>query len=198
MAEAAAHLLYRGEFKEFIEAKRAAAESLGADLMPSNLEVARKLLEHALEVEGEGYWERLRRLRAEALELMEALRELKPRLVGSAWRGVLKPHSDVDVEVDCEEPEMVEAALRRAGYPVVASEPINVPEPLRMGSLWRVRTRLPSGVSAEVILKEHEAYLNPPTCDIYGDLRKGLSIGELKEVLERRPRALFIPGEARA
>ncbi len=193
MAEAAARYLYHGTYKEYIDAKEAAAEDLDASTLPSNREVAEKLLEYALSLEGEGYWERLRELRLKALRLMEALERFRPRLVGSVWRGVVKPGSDIDVEVDFEDPEPVAEALRRGGFQVKGVEPIDVPEPLRMGSLWRIRTEV-DGAEAEVILKEHQAYLNPPACDIYGDPRKGLSITELRRIIKENPAKLNIPG----
>ena len=192
VAETAAKLLYEGKFKEFIDAKKTAAQDLGADSLPSNLEVALKLLEIALEAEGEEYWRRLRRLRETALKLMETLRKFNPRLVGSVWRGVVKPGSDIDVEVDWENPPEIVETLKKAGYMVKDVEPVNVPEPLRIGSLWRIKLEI-DGLEAEVILKEHEAYLNPQPCPIYGDPRKGLSLSELRKLLERDPERLFIP-----
>ena len=193
MAEAAARYLYHGTYKEYIEAKKAAAKDFDVSVLPSNREVAEKLLDYALSLEGEGYWERLRRLRLKALGLMKALERFKPRLVGSVWRGVIKPGSDIDIEVDYENPEAVAETLRKQGFSVRSVEPINVPEPLRMGSLWRIKTEV-DGVEAEVILKEHQAYINPPTCDIYGDPRKGLSLSELKRMVEKEPTRLNIPG----
>lgn len=192
VAEIAAKLLYEGKFKEFIDAKKTAAQDLGVDFLPSNLEVALKLLETALEVEGERYWRRLKRLRKTALKLMEALREFNPRLVGSVWRGVIKPRSDIDVEVDWENPLEIVDALKKAGYRVKDVKPVKIPEPLRMGSLWKIMLKI-DGSEVEVILKKHEAYLNPPPCPIYGDLRKGLSLSELRKLLDRDPGKLFIP-----
>ena len=195
MAEAAAKYLYHGVYKEYVDAKRAAAEDLETKVLPSNREVADQLLKYALSLEGENYWKRLLELRLGALKLMEALEKFRPRLVGSIWRGVVKPGSDIDIEVDHENPEEVVEALEAAGFPVEIVERINVPEPLREGSLWRIKTEINS-VEAEVILKEHQAYLNPSRCSVYGDLKKGLSISELRRVVEREPERLYIPRRA--
>lgn len=193
VAEIAARLLYEGKVKEYLEAKRIAQEELNTSTLPANIEVAQKLLEVALEAEGERYWERLKEMRLEALELMEPLAEFRPRLVGSVWRGVLKPHSDIDLELDQQDPAPVIKALTRAGYQVEASEKIGVPEPLRQGSIWRIRTRGRRGTPVEIILKGHEHYVNPLLCDIYGEPKKGLTLGELRKVLEETPEELFIP-----
>lgn len=190
----AARLLYYGACKEYIEAKRVAAQKLGIGALPSNREVAIKLLEYAVLVEGDEYWRRLRRFREEALHLMMTLSSFRPRLVGSVWRGIIKPNSDIDIELDFTDPEPVKRKLLEEGYRIVEEGPIEVPEPLRYGSLWRIEVETPAGSRAEIILKEHEWYVRPPRCDIYGDPKKGLNPVELREVLEKRPDALFIPG----
>lgn len=189
----AAKLLYHGACKEYIEAKKAAAQKLGLDVLPSNREIATKLLEYATLVEGGDYWRRLRRLREEALRLMTALSSFKPRLVGSVWRGVIKPSSDIDIELDFIDPEPVKKRLLKEGYRILEEGPVDVPEPLRCGSLWRIRVETMARSRAEIILKEHEWYAKPPKCDIYGDPKKGLNLMELKELLKTRPHALHIP-----
>ena len=189
----AARLLYYGACKEYIEAKRAAAQKLGISALPSNREIAIKLLEYATLVEGDEYWRRLRRLREEALHIMNILSSFRPRLVGSVWRGVIKPSSDIDIELDFTDPKPVGEKLLREGYRIAEEGPVDVPEPLRCGSLWRIRAETPAGGRAEIILKEHEWYVRSPRCDIYGDPKKGLNPVELREVLEARPDALFIP-----
>lgn len=190
----AARLLYYGACKEYIEAKRVAAQKLGIGALPSNREVAIKLLEYAVLVEGDEYWRKLRRFREEALHLMMTLSSFRPRLVGSVWRGIIKPSSDIDIELDFTDPEPVKRKLLEEGYRIIEEGPIEVPEPLRYGSLWRIEVETPAGSRAEIILKEHEWYVRPPRCDIYGDPKKGLNPVELREVLEKRPDALFIPG----
>ena len=166
-------------------------------ILPSNGEVAVKLLEYALLVEGEEYWRRLERLRREALSIMRILEEFEPRLVGSVWRGIIKPGSDIDIEVDYEDPDPVKEKLEKSGYPVLEEGAVEVPEPLRFGSLWRLKFQTPGGTMAEVILKEHKWYINPPRCDIFGDVKRGLKPAELAEVLAESPRKLFIPENLR-
>ena len=146
-------------------------------------------------MEGDEYWKRLREMRLEALELMDALKKFKPRLVGSVWRGIVKPGSDIDIEVDYTDPEPVKRKLLEAGYRILEEGVIDVREPLRQGSLWRIRIETRSGRMAEVILKEHEWYLNPARCDIFGDPKKGLNPVELRRLLEEEPDKLFIPEE---
>lgn len=152
-----------------------------------------KLLEVALESEGEEYWRRLSDMRNEALGLMEAVSDLNPRLVGSVWRGIVKPSSDIDIEVDCEELGTVLKKLKEKDFEILGVEEINLPEPIREGSLVKIKTKTRKDYDAEIILKEHIAYLNPPRCDIYGDVKKGLTLTELKKILRKEPSRLFIP-----
>ncbi|MCD6312622.1 MAG: hypothetical protein J7L79_02270 [Thaumarchaeota archaeon] len=192
----AAKLLYHGSCKEYIEAKRIAAQSMGYKVMPSNLEVAIKLLEYALLMEGDEYWERLRKLRKEALRLMTVLSEFRPKLVGSVWIGIIKPTSDIDIELDFTDPDPVRQKLLKENYKIIEDTAVDVPEPLRCGSLWRIKIKMSPGLAAEIVLKEHEWYVNPSKCDIYGDVRKGLNLMELRNVLETEPDKLFVPEEA--
>ncbi|MCS7132945.1 MAG: hypothetical protein NZ918_04435 [Aigarchaeota archaeon] len=176
-----------------MEAKRIAAKAFAAAILPSNSEVAVKLLEYALLTEGDKYWIRLEKLRREALSIMSLLEGFKPRLVGSVWRGIIKPKSDIDIEVDYVDPEPLRRKLIENGYEIIDEGPLEVPEHLRQGSLWKIRVRAKTGGDAEIILKEHHWYLNPPKCDIFGDVRKGLQLQELIKVLEESPSRLFIP-----
>ncbi|PVX24800.1 MAG: tRNA adenylyltransferase, partial [Candidatus Bathyarchaeum sp.] len=85
VAQEAALLLYTSQEKEYKQAKKRAAETLGARVLPSNHEVAEELHEIAEEREGTHRRERLLRMRKEAEEIMKALKEFNPRLVGSVW-----------------------------------------------------------------------------------------------------------------
>ncbi|MCL7401280.1 MAG: hypothetical protein LZ168_00620 [Thaumarchaeota archaeon] len=193
VAEHAARILYAGRADEYIEAKKIAAKEIGTKIMPRNFEVALKLLEVALESEGEEYWARVSDMRSEALELMKIISEFNPRLVGSVWRGIVKPNSDIDIEVDCEELETITKKLRENNFEIIEVEEINLPEPLREGSLAKIRTKTSKGYNVEIILKEHSAYLNPSKCDIYGDVKRGLTLSELNRIMREEPTRLFIP-----
>jgi len=90
VAREAALLLYTSQEKEYKQAKKRAAETLGVRVLPSNLEVAEELDRIAEEREGASRKELLLRMRREAREIMEILEEFNPRLVGSVWRGTAR------------------------------------------------------------------------------------------------------------
>ena len=77
VAREAATLLYYGAEKEYKQAKDKAAQTLGANFLPSNLEIALELDKIAEENEGEKRKDRLIEMRTEALEVMRKyLREI--------------------------------------------------------------------------------------------------------------------------
>lgn len=192
VAEEAAKLLYHNIVEEYLDAKKLAAEQLGTKILPKNMDVALKILKIALETEGEEYWKRLVSLRRIACNVMEKLSEFNPRLIGSVWRGIIKARSDVDIEIDCEDLDRVLSRVVESGLKIESVERIDLPEPLREGSLARIKIRV-EDVDVEIILKEHQAYLNPARCDIYEDRKKGLTLTELKKILVEDPVKLFIP-----
>jgi len=192
VAEEAAKLLYHNVVEEYIDAKKLAAEQLGTKILPRNIDVALKMLKIALETEGEDYWKRLVSLRRIAYNVMEKFSEFNPRLIGSVWRGIIKPKSDIDIELDCEDLEKVLNKVVESGLKIENVERIDLPEPLREGSIARIRVKV-EDVYVEIILKEHQAYLNPAKCDIYEDRKKGLTLTELKKILMEDPVKLFIP-----
>ncbi len=196
VAREAAWLLYTGQAHEYKMAKEEAARTLGARVLPSNLEVALELDRLADELEGPARAERLVQMRREALAIMRVLADLRPRLIGSVWRGIAHKGSDIDIEVFCDEPGRVEELLRKAGYRVVGSELVEKQEDGRLVSSYHLRLALPSGREAEVIVRPEVEHGRTRRCEIFGDVLKGLSLRELEELLARDPLRKFLPERA--
>ncbi|HYQ04084.1 MAG TPA: nucleotide-binding enzyme [Polyangiaceae bacterium] len=127
IAQLAAQIMYGEHVKQFFTAKRLAAKRLlgrtGArnaryrlrDL-PSNGEIKDALLELVLEIEGESHETRLFAMRILALEAMDALLELRPRLIGSVATGHVRDGSDVDIHVFADHPDEVSSRVRALGW----------------------------------------------------------------------------------
>jgi len=196
VAREAAWLLYTKQAHEYKMAKEEAARTLGARVLPSNLEVALELDRLADELEGPARAERLVQMRREALAIMRVLADLGPRLIGSVWRGIAHKGSDIDIEVFCDEPGRVEELLRKAGYRVVGSELVEKQEDGRLVSSYHLRLALPSGREAEVIVRPEVEHGRTRRCEIFGDVLKGLSLRELEELLARDPLRKFLPERA--
>jgi len=196
VAREAAWLLYTGQVEEYKMAKEMAARTLGARMLPSNLEVALELDRLADELEGPERAKRLVEARREALSLMKALGKFHPRLVGSVWRGIAHKRSDIDIEVFWDEPRAVEEALEKAGYHVRAHRLVEKQEDDRLISCYHIYLALPSGREAEVIVRPEAERFRKRLCEVFGDELRGLTPEELEHVLTEEPTRKFLPPEA--
>ncbi|RLI08968.1 hypothetical protein DRO42_05375 [Candidatus Bathyarchaeota archaeon] len=192
VAREAARLLYTGAAEEYKQAKERAARSLGVDAMPSNYEVAVELDLIAEEREGEERRRRLLGMRRAALRLMRALREFDPRLVGSVWRGTARKGSDIDVAVYASRPEAVVRRLEVFGFPVEGVEEVVVFKQGRPRRSHHIVVGL-DGYEAEVVGRPPEERGEADRCEVYGDLKRGLSLPELEKLMKQDPLRKFVP-----
>lgn len=192
VAREAAHLLYLRLEKEYINAKRKAAQTLGVTILPSNQEVAEELDRMADEVEGRERAERLLRLRREALRIMSALRDFDPRLVGSVWRGTARRGSDIDIYVYSRDPGEVSKRLRETGFEVLATERRSKAQ----GELARSYLHIyltPKIEGAEIVVKDPSEAGEAETCAIYGDPIVGLTARDLGRLIREEPFRRYTP-----
>lgn len=196
VAREAALLLYTLEEKEFKRAKERAAKMLGLKVFPSNFEVAEELDRIADELEGEERWSRLIRMRKEALEIMELLSDFNPRLIGSVWRGTANRNSDIDIVVFSHDEKLIIDAIRKSGLKVLGVEKAPSEKDGR-GETFHIFVNFSSGDKAEIIVRRPEDIYKVEICDIYGDVKRGLTIDQLKDILERDPLRRFIPKRRR-
>ncbi|MHA1616169.1 MAG: nucleotidyltransferase domain-containing protein [Candidatus Njordarchaeales archaeon] len=193
VAREAALLLYTLQEKEFKQAKERAARNLGLRILPTNLEVAEELDLIADEYEGESRWKRLIRMRKEALEIMEILKDFHPRLIGSVWRGTANKNSDIDIVVFSQNSRSVIKALSTKGFKIADIEKISVMEDGTSSQVLHIFLNLPSGDKVEIAVRSEEDLTKEERCEIYGDLKRGLNIAQLKNVLRKNPLQRFIP-----
>jgi len=193
VAREAALLLYTLQEKEYRQAKERAAKNLGARILPSNFEVAEELDKIADDYEGSGRIERLIKLRREALNIMEDLSQYHPRVIGSVWRGTANKNSDIDIEVFSSNPNSILDELRRRDYRIVGVETSKKEVNGEVESSTHIYVKLQSGDEAEIIIRKPADIDKVRLCEIYGDPIKGLTITELRRVLEEDPTRRFIP-----
>lgn len=191
VATEAARLLYNGVYAEYIHAKEAASSSLGVKVVPSNFEVAEELDRLVDSLEGDERWSRLIQLRTKALELMKLLQEYNPVLTGSVWRGTARRGSDIDINVYSPDPNVIERLLVENGCETRIEE-VNV---TRSGVVSR-STHISFDVDSdevEVVVRPMEDAGKHERCGTYGDLKKGLTLGELERVMQGDPLRRFVP-----
>jgi predicted nucleotidyltransferase len=193
VAREAALLLYTSQEKEYKQAKKRAAENLGARILPSNLEVARELDAIAEEVEGLSRRKRLIQMRKEALRIMKTLKDFNPRLIGSVWRGTVTKNSDIDIVAFASNPDEVQAQLRKNGFSIIRTEWTSVTKEGRKEASFHIFLVLPSRNEAEVVVRSQDKMNHYEKCEIYGDLITGLDSHQLTKLLKDNPLKKFVP-----
>ena len=187
VAREAARLLYNGMAEEYIQAKEMAASSLGVKATPSNYEVALELDRLADELEGGERQRRLTEMRTTALEVMTTLRNYNPRLIGSVWRGTARQGSDIDIVALSDYPVRIEAVL--SSYRIREKE-----EVIFKGGVHAYHFKLDLGHDEVEVVVRSPAEYTEERCDIYGDVKRGLSLTELERLLRVEPLRKFVPG----
>jgi len=194
VAREAARLLYSHRVGEYKPAKDEAARRLGVTALPSNFEVAVELDHLADEVEGSARATLRVELRREALAVMRHLQVFHPRLIGSVWRGTARQGSDIDLEVFCHDPERVIHAIA-AAYPLTRLEHAAKTAAGDTERYLHVHFALPSGHAVEVVQRGLEDLRARRTCEIYGDAIVGLTLPQLRRLLDEDPSKRFLPKE---
>ncbi len=193
IAQEAAGLLYTGQEKEYRQAKLRAAKIVGAHTLPSNAEVATQVDRLAEEREGEARQRRLVQMRREALQIMHALKDFRPILVGSVWRGTAHHTSDVDIIVYARSAKPVASALRESGYPIRKTEIQKVTKRGQEEWSFHIYVNLPSTYRAELVVRVPEKLNRPAICEVFGDRITGLTVQQLAKLLEENPLQKFVP-----
>lgn len=115
LAQEAARIMAEHGIRDFLIAKRKAAERLGvvdgSALLPKNSEIESALAEYQRLFGGESHLSALLAQRRAALSAMRYLREFEPRLVGPVLSGTATQHSQVQLHLFAERAESVTLKL---------------------------------------------------------------------------------------
>jgi hypothetical protein len=119
LAQEAARLMAEHGIRDFLVAKRKAAERLGvidgAALLPKNSEVESALAEYQRLFRGASHLEALDAQRRAALSAMRYLSEFAPRLVGAVLSGTATEHAEVQLHLFADRVESVTLKLLDEG-----------------------------------------------------------------------------------
>lgn len=113
IARAAARMVVE-EGADLGRAKRRACEQLGAPArtpLPDSALVEEAIREHIALFCAESQPGELRALRALALRWMERLQPFRPYISGPVWNGTATRHSDIWLQLFCDDPKSAEFAL---------------------------------------------------------------------------------------
>ena len=120
LAQEAARIMAEHGIRDFLVAKRKAAERFGVvdnAVLPKNTEIEEALAEYQRLFGGETHLESLQEQRRVALIAMRRLRQFEPRLVGSVLSGTATEHSEVQLHLFADRPESVAIKLMDEGIP---------------------------------------------------------------------------------
>jgi predicted nucleotidyltransferase len=193
IAREAANLLYSGCEKEYKQAKLKASKTLRSRNLPTNLEVAVELDRIAEENEGLARQDRLIRMRKEALNLMQILRDYNPLLIGSVWRGTIHHDSDIDIVIYNDQFDEALKILAQNSVRIIQARRVVVTKKGKRKGAFHVLVETPTGGKAEIRVTSSEEAAVKVKCKIYGDQVVGLRTTELERVIKENPIERFIP-----
>jgi len=193
VAKEAAYLLYTLQEREYKQAKTRAAQTWRVHILPSNLEVAGELDKIAEEKEGASRPERLFQMRKDALKIMRTLRDFRPKLVGSVWRGTIHRNSDIDITVFSRTAEDVCTKLQKKSFKIAKTEWRTVTKEGEKETSFHIYILLPLAKEAEVVVRNLEKLNIRERCEIYGDTKTGLTYLQLQKLLKEKPLEKFVP-----
>jgi len=125
LAQEAARVMAEHGVRDFLFAKRKAAERFGVTdnaVLPKNVEIEAALAEYQRLFRGESHEESLYAQRQVALEAMKRLEAFQPRLVGPVLTGTATEHSEVQIHLFADYPESVAISLMDQGIPHEVTE----------------------------------------------------------------------------
>ncbi len=118
LAQEAARVMIEQGIRDFLFAKRKAAERFGVTdsaVLPKNTEIEAALREHQRLFGGEAHQDSLQSQRAAACELMQRLAMFQPRLTGPVLNGTATEHDPVLLHVFADRLESVTLKLMDQG-----------------------------------------------------------------------------------
>jgi len=118
LAQEAARLIVDHGMHDYGQAKRKASQRFGvrdAAVLPSNTEIEESVIERQRIYDPELHERRLTAMRSLAADLMEALMEFQPRLVGAVLSGSVTENSPLELHLFTDAPEAVLLELESQG-----------------------------------------------------------------------------------
>jgi hypothetical protein len=118
LAQEAARIMSEHGIRDFLTAKRKAAERFGVvdgSVLPRNTEIEDALAEYQRLFGGTRHTQNLAGKRSTALSAMQLLSDFEPRLVGSVLAGTATEHNDIQLHLFAERPESITFRLMDLG-----------------------------------------------------------------------------------
>ena len=132
--------------------------------------------------------------RRTAIKIMQLLSDYNPLLIGSVWRGTAHKRSDIDIVVYGLNHEEIISKLKFSGYEIEKTEKVVVTKKGKANISNHIISKSEKGFKVEIVIRHPNEIDEKVKCEIYGDVKKGLSLQELKMLIEKDPLKKFVPG----
>lgn len=184
LADEAARVMREQGVKDFLLAKKKAADRLGIHdraALPGNDEIAAALGEQQRLFGGDAYLQRLAQLRKAAHNAMVLFDGFEPRLVGSVLTGMITDTSDVNLHLFTDTPEAVAVLLMERHIPYECCErrvryPNDRSESMPAYRFWA------EDVAVEGAIFPVAALRQAPTCPVAGRPMRRARLSELAQL----------------
>lgn len=191
IVQEAAKLLYFRTVKSYIQAKKRATHSLNTAIFPSNFEIALELDRFADGMENNRRI-LLKQMREDALEIMDNLRQFRPKLIGSVWRGIVRRGSDIDITLFSDDHKLVQDVVK-SSYCNVKTEWQSRTSNGITTKFFHIYFNSSSGYLVESVVRNPERILEKRLCEIFGDTITGLTRTQLRKMLQTDPYKRYLP-----
>jgi hypothetical protein len=186
LADEAARVMREQGVKDFLLAKKKAAERLGIHeraALPGNDEIAAALGEQQRLFGGDAYLRRLSKLRKAAHNAMLLFEEFEPRLVGSVLSGMITDNSDVNLHLFTDTPEAVAVLLMERNIPYECCErrvryPNNRSDAMPAYRFWAEDVAIEGAIFPVAALRQ------APTCPVDGRPMRRARLAELARLAQ--------------
>lgn len=186
LAQEAARVMAEHGIRDFLFAKRKAAERFGVvdgAVLPRNTEIEQALQEYQRLFGGEAHLESLQAQREVALDVMRRLREFQPRLVGPVLQGTATSHDDVTLHVFADRAENVTFRLLDQRVPFEIGERRTRLDAERIVQQPAIRLEV-DGQPVELVVFALDGIRQAPISPVDGKPMRRADLREVEALLE--------------
>jgi hypothetical protein len=195
LAQEAARVMAEHGVRDFLFAKRKAAERFGVvdgAVLPRNTEIEEALQEYQRLFGGEAHLESLQAQREVALDVMRRLEEFQPRLVGPVLHGTATSHDDVMLHIFADRAETVTFRLMDQGIPFEVGERRTRLNPERVVQQPALRLEI-DGQPVEIVVFPLDGIRQAPVSPVDGKPMRRADLHEVESMVD----AAYSAGDSR-
>ena len=133
------------------------------------------------------------KMRKESLRIMKILKDYKPLLIGSVWRGNINQKSDIDIIVYNDTPEEILFLLKKKDFQISRTKRVNVTKKGISEGSYHIYTTNSDKQTVEISIRNQDQISNVKKCDVFWDNITFLKIKELETLINNNPTKKIFP-----